>query len=328
MKHNNLDLKKQNTVYDHTTKVSLNFSPKNTVSQTLLLLKKDTNYWPNTEFIYVVDNNKKLIGIVPFRKIITSSPNTYLGDIMQTKFTYLSPNTHQETAAKIAIKENLQSLPVIDSDGKFIGIVSANEIFKILHENHIDKLMRLSGVLLGANKNLNDTSAIHAIKMRLPWLIAGLAGGIGSTYIVDQFSEILSKHLVLAFFIPVIVYMNDAVGTQTQTVYVRNATLKKINLAKSLLSELKISFAIGLILGTTIGIYTKIYYGDFWLGITVGSSMAIGILSSAIIGTLIPFFIEKSGRDPAVGSGPFATIVQDITSIVIYFSVASVFLKI
>ncbi|MCS7092161.1 MAG: magnesium transporter [Patescibacteria group bacterium] len=328
MRSDSSNFKKFNTVYEHTVEVPLTFLPEDTVSQTLSLLKKDKNSWPNTEFIYVVDHHKKLVGIVPFRDIITSNPNNTLSSIMQTKFTYLSPNTHQETAAKIAIKENLQSLPVIDSDGKFIGIVSANEIFKILHENHIDKLMRLSGVLLGANKNLNDTSAIHAIKMRLPWLIAGLAGGIGSTYIVDQFSEILSKHLALAFFIPVIVYMNDAVGTQTQTVYVRNATLKKINLAKSLFSELKISFAIGLILGTIIGIYTKIYYGDFWLGITVSFSMAIGILSSAIIGTLIPFFIEKSGRDPAVGSGPFATIVQDITSIVIYFSVASVFLKI
>lgn len=324
-----MNTKKFNSVLDHTIKTPLTFLKENTVFNSLSVLKKNKSFWPNTEFIYVVDSQGRLEGVIPFREFITSNPKTSLGNLMQTKFTSISPYTHQETAAKIAIKENLQSLPVIDSNRKFLGIVTANEIFKILHENHIDKLMHLSGVLIDTSKNLiSGTSAIHTIKLRLPWLIVGLAGGIGSTYIVDQFSEILSKHLALAFFIPVIVYMNDAVGTQTQTVYVRNAAFKKINLAKALFFELKIALAIGAIMGTIIGSYTKFFYEDLLLGIAVGISMLAGILSSAVIGTLIPFFIEKLGKDPAVGSGPFATIVQDIVSILIYFLIASIVLKI
>lgn len=110
--------------------------------------------------------------------------------------------------------------------------------------------------------------------------------------------------------------------------FMSETRLSKNKSRKSPFFELKIALAIGAIMGTIIGSYTKFFYEDLLLGIAVGISMSAGILSSAVIGTLIPFFIEKLGKDPAVGSGPFATIVQDIVSILIYFLIASIVLKI
>jgi len=142
---------------------------------------------------------------------------------------------------------------------------------------------------------------------------------------IKVFEHTLTKELSLAFFIPVIVYMNAAVGNQTQTIFVRYSSIEKISFKKSFWYEFRASIIVAAVLSFTIFIFAL-----FWFGMTVANIVAIsmftGVVSSVMIGTLIPWVFEKLRKDPAIGSGPFTTIIQDLLSILIYFSIASALL--
>lgn len=311
---------------EHIVPFQLTFDKDETVENTLSFIRKKVGSWPNTENIYVLDKNKKLIGSVEFKKLVSAKPNVALSELME-KALALTDHSHQGTAIKLAVKEGIESIPIIDQNGHFLGIIDAGQIFKIMHEEHIERLMHFSGIL-------NDESLIHpyssktlhVVKARLPWLILGLFGGMLATSIVAQFSHTLEKELALAFFIPVIVYINDAVGTQTQTVFVRYASLEKVKLIKSLLYETKVSIFVGISLSLIIFFFTLTWFKEVTFAAIVGTSMFLGILSSAAIGTIIPWLLQKLGKDPAIGSGPFTTILQDLLSIIIYFSIATTLL--
>jgi magnesium transporter len=315
------------TVGEHTIPIPFVFKRDETVQHVLTNLKRHQNSWPNTEFIYVVNSEKVLIGVIPFKKIITASVNTKLETLMHTMFVTLSPHAHQETAAKLAITENLENIPVVDHEGVFMGIVDATEIFKILHEDHIERLMKFSGILNSESFfGHHRESSFHIVFARLPWLLIGLIGGVFSTSIIEYFSSTLQKQIELAYFIPLIVYVNAAVGNQTQTVFIRNTTFEKSGLIKGILSELKVAVLMGSVLSFLIFVYALIRHDNTKLAEIISISMFVGIFSSAVIATLIPWTLEKFKKDPALGSGPIATIIQDVVSVVIYFSVATLLL--
>lgn len=311
---------------EHIVPFQLTFHKDETVKNSLSFIRQNVGSWPNTENIYVVEKNNKLIGSVEFKKLISAQPKVKLYDLME-KAVALTDHSHQGTAIKIAIKKDIESIPITDQNGHFLGIIDAGQIFKIMHEEHIERLMHFSGIL-------NDESLAHpyssktlkVVKARLPWLILGLLGGLLVTSIVKGFSHTLEAQLALAFFIPIIVYMNAAVGAQTQTIFVRYSALEKVGLARSLLYEVKVAVLMGVVLSLGIFLFTFLWLKDANLSRIVGFSMFCGILSSAFIGTIVPWLLQKTGRDPAFGSGPFATITQDLLSIIIYFSIASALL--
>lgn len=316
----------KHTIGEHIVNFDLTFRKEDSVGKTLKIIKKKIGSWPNTKSIYVVDKNNKLVGSVEFKELLAGKPEQKLEELMNRWFQALTDHSHQKTAIKLAIKEGMGSIPVTDQNGHFLGIIDAEQILKIMHEEHVEKLMHFSGIL--NNESLvagYKARAVVIAKSRLPWLLFGLAGGIIATLVVKRFSLTLEKELALAFFIPVIVYMNDAVGTQTETVFVRYSTLEKISLFKSLINEIKVTLILGVILSSILFIFS-VFWLEANISLIVATSMLLGILSSSIIGTLIPWILEKLDKDPAIGSGPFTTILQDLISIVIYFSIARLFL--
>jgi len=311
---------------EHIVPFQLTFDKDETVENTLSFIRKKVGSWPNTENIYVLDKNKKLIGSVEFKKLVSAQPEVKLYDLMEKAFA-LTDHSHQDTAIKLAVKEGIESIPIIDQNGHFLGIIDAGQIFKIMHEEHIERLMHFSGILNDESLVRPYTSkTVTVVKTRLPWLILGLFGGLLATSIVERFSHTLEAQLALAFFIPLIVYMNAAVGAQTQTIFVRYAALEKVGLAKSLFYELKVAVLVGTVLSLGIFLFTLLWLKDINLSKIVGFSMFCGILSSAFIGTITPWLLQKTGRDPAIGTGPFTTILQDLLSIIIYFSIAQALL--
>lgn len=310
---------------EHIVPFQLTFDKDETVENTLSFIRHKVGSWPNTENIYVLDKNKKLIGSVEFKKLVSAQPTVKLYDLMEKAFA-LTDHSHQSTAIKLAVKEGIESIPIIDQNGHFLGIIDTRQIFKIMDEEHIEKLMHFSGILENdALVSGYKARIIKVAKARLPWLFLGLIGGIASTFIVESFSHTLEATLALAFFIPVIVYMNDAVGTQTQTVFIRNTALEKVSLLKVLLFEVKVTTLVALPLSLTIYFFTLLWLGTK-IATIVSISMFLGMLSSAFIGTLIPWILTRLDKDPAIGSGPFTTILQDLLSIIIYFSIAQALL--
>lgn len=164
------------------------------------------------------------------------------------------------------------------------------------------------------------------LKLRLPWLLAGLLGGFGASFLISRFEEQLAQNVSLAFFIPVIVYLSDAVGTQTETIYVRNITDKKSMFRIYLGKESLLGLIFGAIFGSLTFVFTYFWLGDPSLSLSIGLAMAISVAIAPIVALFTTRLFQIEHQDPAVGAGPFKTILQDIVSILIYFGVSSIIL--
>lgn len=162
------------------------------------------------------------------------------------------------------------------------------------------------------------------IKMRLPWLMVGLVIGMAGSILMAQFEKLLSQNISLAFFVPIIVYMSDAVGTQTETIFVRDLAGKKVHFGKYLAKEIILGGYMGLVLGTGIGLLAWWWLGQIKVALTVGIAMAINVTVAPIVALVVAEVLFKRRADPAVGAGPFTTVVQDVFSLMVYLLTASV----
>jgi magnesium transporter len=175
-------------------------------------------------------------------------------------------------------------------------------------------------------EDVSEESVNHLIEHRIPWLLVGLLGGLLATLVVSKYEEILASDVRLAFFIPIIVYLSDAVGTQTETIYVRALSKKKLSFWKYILKESFVGMGLGLISGAVLGVFANHWLKSYAIGLTIGLTMLINLTLAPVLAVVIPNLIYKRHIDPALGSGPVATIIQDLISLVVYFLVASVFL--
>lgn len=161
------------------------------------------------------------------------------------------------------------------------------------------------------------------VSHRLPWLIIGLLGGIIVTFIISKYEKVLTSDVRLAFFIPIIVYMSDAIGTQTATVYIRNVKNNKYNFTNYLIREILLGLCLGFIFGLSIFIITYYWLDSYEVALTVGLAMLINVTLAPIIAVIIANLIRSEKQDPALGATPVATIIQDLISIIVFFIIAS-----
>jgi magnesium transporter len=173
-------------------------------------------------------------------------------------------------------------------------------------------------------ENTTSESVEHLLQDRIPWLLLGLGGGIVATIIVSNYEAILSADLRLAFFIPIIVYLSDAVGTQSETIFIRSLGNKKINFLNYVLKESLVGLALGFLFGLFLGIFAAIWLGSIAIAFTVGIAAMINLTIAPILAVIIPTLIRKQHKDPALGAGPVATIIQDMLSLLVFFFIASV----
>ncbi|MBT9168526.1 MAG: Magnesium transporter MgtE [Syntrophomonadaceae bacterium] len=166
------------------------------------------------------------------------------------------------------------------------------------------------------------------IKSRLPWLVLGAIGGTLAASVVSGFEEVLSKFLMLASFIPVLVYLSDAVGTQSETLIVRNLALNpNLSTRNYLWREFKISLVLALVSGAIVFLIALVGWRNPVLSFVIGFSMFLGIIGAVLISTFLPLIFKRFNLDPAVATGPFATLISDITTLGIYFTVATLILR-
>ena len=159
---------------------------------------------------------------------------------------------------------------------------------------------------------------------RFPWLFIGLVGGIGLTLLASRFEKLLSQNLALSYFVPVIVYMASAVGQQTEIVYIRNLNKKRTHFLVYLVKEVLLGAVSGLIFGTLIGIFAYFMFKSLSMSLSVGLAMAVTMSMAPLLALTVPTILKKEHKDPAVGTGPFVTVMQDFLSLLIYFAIATV----
>ena len=289
-----------------------------------LLLKKAALF-STINYIYILDSSGRLVGAVSVKEIFRSSKTAIVKNLLPTKLISVSVGTDQERVAMLALKHSLKAVPVVDKYKKFLGVVPSDVILRILHEEATEDIMRLSGVIhedhyqeAGSGRSL-----FGALKQRLPWLIAGLAGGMLAADIVGRFEGILAEHIILAAFIPLIVYMSGATCAQTQAFIIRDLAFNPgLKFFKYFLKQFGITVIMALATAGLLYLASLWLYGQADISFVLALALFVAVLSSLFTGLLIPFLSSRLRFDPAAVSGPVGTIIQDILSIIVYLSVA------
>jgi magnesium transporter len=214
---------------------------------------------------------------------------------------------------------------VIDDRGRLLGVVPPEALIEVLRHEHVEDLHRLAGIVHDARnaRRAFEDSPWRRVRRRVPWLLVGLAGGVVATLLVARFEAALKENFALAFFMPVIVYLADAIGTQTETAAVRGLSLVHRPLGRLLADEALTGFLIGLVLALVSLPLIWLGFGDRALALTVALAILAAGTVAAAIGMVLPWLLSHFGADPAFGSGPVATIIQDVLSLLIYFLTAA-----
>ena len=274
--------------------------------------------------VFVTDGVGKLMGIVRINDLFGDGAKQ-IGDIMEERHEAVRPDDDQEDIAQLAIQLNMIAVPVVDDLGQLIGAVPPEALFRILREEHMEDLQRLAGITThehGAEAAL-DASIINRFARRMPWLIFGLFASSLITLVMIGFEHTLSQNVAAAFFVPALVYIAGAIGTQAVSVSVRSLSMKEIAIGPLLRDELVIGLGIGAVLGLMAAAAVLAFFGQLPLAIAVGLSVLGGGAVSAVTGFTLPWAFMRLGFDPALGSGPICTIVQDAASLALYFALVT-----
>jgi len=294
--------------------------------QTALMAIISSRQWASVHNVYVLDSHGKLRGLVHIDKLLRSPKNANAESIMSQPKVVLHPDDDQELAVFEAIKNDIIAVPVTDEKGLFIGAVTAYHIIDVMHAEHVEDILITAGIH-GKTSNivkLATDRTLLVVRSRAPWLIFGLTVGLGLGVISSFFEEQLQANVAIAYFIPVVAYIADSVGTQSEAIAIRALATLKINPFLYIFKELIVGAMLGALMGLLGGVGAYfIAGGSLSIGLAVGFSLLVASFIAAALASLIPMVFKALGKDPALGSGPLATALQDVISIVIYFVFAT-----
>jgi magnesium transporter len=269
-----------------------------------------------------VVEGERLAGLVPIDVVVRAPADAPASTIMDQEPPRLVPGVNREAVAWAAIQRGEDTLAVVDAAGRFLGLVPPHELLRLLLAEHDEDMARLGGFLAGVSiaRHASEEPVLRRFWHRIPWLIVGLVGAVAAAQIVGAFEDELRKTVAIAFFIPSIVYMADAVGTQTETIVVRGLSVG-VPVGRVLRREL----LTGVLVGATIAAIFLPLGALIWGG-EIALAVSLALFASCSVATMVamslPSLIDRAGLDPAFGSGPLSTVVQDLLSILIYFAIA------
>lgn len=301
-------------------------APTTTVESVRRRISTAKEPWDSINYIYVIDVARKLIGVVSIKELFRAGASDEMHTLMRRDPVAVHEHAHQEHVAAVAIAHSLKAVPVTNHEGEFLGIVSSDAILRILHEQHVESALRHAGFMQPHVHFLDVMKARFGelFRARVGWLAVGLLGGMFAASITGFFEEVLLQEIILAFFIPVVVYLSDAVGTQTETLFIRSLAIERVHLSHYIVRELSVGVALGSLFGLIAYVFVMAVWQHAAIALILALTFFCTIIVATIVALLIPWIFTRLHRDPAIGSGPFATIIQDVFSLVIYFLIASV----
>lgn len=282
-----------------------------------------TKAYDSIEAILVLDATGCYDGAASLKDVLTAHDDVRLSSLSLRNWPVVRPDVDQEHAAMLAHEHRVTAVPVVGDAGRPLGLIPSLALLDTLTQEHREDLHRLAGILEMGTKDrhaLDDPPAIRAGR-RLPWLLVGLGLSTFATLLMAGFEHALQANVVIAFFIPALVYLADAVGTQTEAVVVRGLSLEMRPLGPLLLGELGTGILIGLPLAVLAFLGIWVWFHDPNLAFGVGVALFAASSIASVLGLILPWLLARAGVDPAFGSGPVATILQDVLTIAIYFLV-------
>ena len=288
--------------------------------------------------IYIVDSHWKLIDDIRIKEIILASPEQSISELSDNRFTSLNAYDDQEVAVKVFADHDRVALPVTGTDGTLLGIVTVDDIMDIQEEESTEDFQKFGGTE-GLDLSYTKTSLFEMVKKRAGWLVILFLGEMLTASAMGHFDGEIARAVVLALFVPLIISSGGNSGSQAASLIIRSLALGELKfrnwwyvMRKELFSGLMLGSILGIIgfirifIWQTAGFYD---YGEywFWVGASVSVSLVLIVLWGTLSGSMIPLLLKKLGLDPATASAPFVATLVDVTGLIIYFSVAALFLS-
>ena len=289
------------------------------------MLSKSRGEIDNTDYLYVINEDHKLLGVISVQDLAFAPRNEKLENIMNVKVHVVRVNEPAVEAARLMKYRKFKLLPVLDFQDRLVGVMALHEAIDLLSEELVEDFVSISGT----SEESYFTPPREAIKMRLPWMAANVFLNLGAVAVISSFEETIAQVAILAAFIPMITDMGGNVGIQSLSVSIRSIALGEVqidDIKRVLKKELSIGLVNGLALGFLFSIIAFILQRDPMIGLIAGIALGFNVIVAGAVGGTIPFLIKKIGKDPAMMTGPVLTTITDITGVTIYLGLSTIFL--
>ena len=298
-----------------------------TVQDAIEMVREKREEVENFYHLWVVDDFGRLVGVISLKDLVLEEPDAKIRDVMNPEVVYVQAHADQEEAVQLVKRYDLVNIPVVDEHHRLIGRITHDDIIDVIEDEMDEDFSLMAGVI---DQDIAEESSIRISRARLPWLIAGLGGGILAALVISQFEQSLEKILALSFFFPVIMAMGGNTGTQASTVVVRGLAtgdISLINVGKRLWLEMRVALFNGFICGILLGVIVGIWLSDLALGSVIALSLLVIIVISGVIGSAVPLTLKRLNVDPALATGPFVTTSNDILGLLVYLGLVTLFLR-
>jgi magnesium transporter len=312
--------------------------PNMIVDEAISYLRKQTRDRVETMYyVYVLDSEQKLCGVVSFRDLFAAQGNRLISDMMHTDVVTAHEEMDQEAVSHLFSQHSLVAMPVVDAHNHMKGIVTVDDIVEVVHEEATEDIQKLGG-MEALDQPYLQVSLASMVRKRGSWLSALFIGELLTATAMNYYEGEIAKAAVLSVFMPLIISSGGNSGAQASTLVIRSMTLNEVRLSdlwRVLRRELSTGLALGCLLGTLglirISIWGRFfgYYGVHYLvvALTVALSLMFVVLFGTLAGATLPFIMRRLNFDPASASGPFVATLVDVTGLIIYFSVARLVLQ-
>ena len=273
---------------------------------------------------YIIDEDRKLIGVIELRDLLTARPRQRVSEVMDTEPVWVRADEEQEEAARLVARYDLLALPVLDNNDRLVGIVTADDAMDVTAEEVTEDFYKGS-MVTPLEISVADATIAVLYRARIFWLVLLVFGNIFSGAGIAYFEETIAAHLSLLFFLPLLIASGGNAGTQSATLMVRALATGDVRLAdfgRLLSREVLIALALGLTMAAAVSVI-GVWRGGPEIAFVVALAMVTIVLIGALIGMCLPFIFAKLDRDPAAASGPLVTSIADVLGVLIYFTIAA-----
>ncbi len=295
-----------------------------TVRESLKRIRRIGDDSETIYYLYVTDETRRLLGAISLRRIVLSKMDEMIRDIMDKEVVKVSTDDDQEVVAEIIKDYDFLAVPVVDKEGRLVGIVTVDDIIDVIEEEATEDILMSSGVEV-AEKGYFESSVLNNFRKRIGWMIILLALNSLTGSIILSHKQLIESIVVLSAFIPILIGSGGNAGAQSSTVVIRGLAVGEIEVSDAvriILREFVLGISIGLLLGLVATFWAYWLQKDWTISIIVGMSFISVITVATTIGTFLPFVVKKMGLDPALIATPLITTTIDVTALLIYFMIA------
>lgn len=305
----------------------ISLSPDDTVSRAIEVVRQRSGELESVFYLYVVDAENRLQGVLSLRRLITAGEETRLADLIERDLVTVEALDDQEMATNLIAKHDLLSVPVVDADKRLLGIITVDDAIDVIHEEATEDMYKMAGLSEGDRV----FSPIHRSYLRrIPWTMLNLCTALTAAWVIGFFEATIDKLVALATMMPIVAGMGGNVGSQTLIVVTRGLALNELDAStawRAIAKQVTVGLMIGLTAGVLTGLVAYFWKGNFMLGVVIFLAMIANMLVAGMMGASVPLALRALGVDPALGSGVLVTAVTDAFGFFVFLGLASLMMK-